>query len=49
VAPKAAKWALVGPVLTACGGQKKAAYPTFQTVSRRGFLGSPLVGSRLAP
>jgi hypothetical protein len=22
VAPKAAKWALVGPVLTACGGQE---------------------------
>jgi hypothetical protein len=37
VAPKAVKWALVGPVLTACGGQKKVTYPTFQTVSEDEF------------
>jgi hypothetical protein len=29
VAPKAAKWALVGPVLTACGGQEGASLSEF--------------------
>jgi hypothetical protein len=38
VALKAAKWALVGPVLAACGGQKKAAYPTFRTFSLGGSV-----------
>jgi hypothetical protein len=36
VAPKAAKWARFGPVLTACGA-KKVAYPNFQIVSEEEF------------
>jgi hypothetical protein len=41
VAPKAAKWALVGPVLSACGGQE-GSLSEFSDSLRARILGSSL-------